>query len=192
MITIFPGDNNQYDLYEDDGISDLYKDGFYTITRIDYTYAPTNHNVSIKPIEGKNGIIPRNRNYQIRFRNCKEAETIDVFSGNVNNKLEYTTYTEDNDFIIEVNDVDTTKELNINCRGNNIEIEASRIINEDVNFIISDLKIHTRLKEQLAVIFFGDQDVKKKRIAIRKLGGIGLEKRYIKMFLKLLEYISEV
>ena len=145
-----------------------------------------------KPIEGKNGIIPRNRNYQIRFRNCKEAETIDVFSGNVNNKLDFNTYTEDNDFIIEVNDVDTTKELNINCRGNNIEIEASRIINEDVNFIISDLKIHTKLKEQIAVIFFGDQDIKKKRIAIRKLGGIGLEKRYIKMFLKLLEYISEV
>ena len=191
-IHIFPGANNEYDLYEDDGISDLYKDGFYTITRINYTYAPANHNVSIKPIEGKNGIIPRERDYIIRFRNCKEAETIDVFSGNVNNKLEYYSYTEDNDFIIEINGVDTTKDLNVNCRGNNIEIEASRIINDDVNYIISDLKIHTRLKEEIAVIFFGNKDIRKKRIEIRKLGSKGLEKRFVKMFLKLLEYISEV
>lgn len=191
-IHIFPGASNYYDLYEDDGISDLYKEGFYIKTRIEYSYSLGNNMVTIKPLAGKNGIIPPTRDYYIRFRNCNEAETVSVFSGNVNNKIDYYAYTEDNDFIIEVNDVDTTKDLGIVCRGRNIEIEASRIINEDVNYIISDLKIHTSLKEELAKIFFGKLDVRKKRIEIRKLSKKGLEKNFVKMFLKLLEYINEI
>ena len=191
-IHVFPGASNQYDMYEDDGISDLYKEGFYTKTRIDYQYSQTSYTLTIKPIEGKNGIIPRQRDYRVRFRNCKEAENVDVFSGNVSNKIEYYAYTEDNDYIIEVMNVDTTTELCISCRGRDIEIEASRIINEDINYIISDLKIETKLKEQIAVIFFGKDDVRKKRISIRKLGKNGLDQRFVRMFLKLLEYINEV
>ena len=49
-----------------------------------------------------------------------------------NNKLSdnIKTYEEDNNFIVEVMDVDTTKELIINCRGKDIEINAVRIIND--------------------------------------------------------------
>ena len=191
-IQIFPGQSNVYKLYEDDGISNLYKEGYYTITSIDYNYTQNNYNVMIRPIEGKNGIIPHHRDYKIRFRNTKVADYVDVFSGSFKNKLEFESYEEDNDFIVEVKDVDTTEQLTINCRGKNIEIEAARIINEDVNFIISDLKIDTKLKERIAVIFFSKDEIRKKRIAIRKLGNLGLEKRFIKMFLKLLEYISEI
>ena len=38
---------------------------------------------------------------------------------------------------------------------------------------------------------FNDDDIKKKRINIRKLKRKGLHPRYINMFLKLLEYIEE-
>ena len=191
-IHIFPGQSNNYKLYEDDGISNLYKEGFYTITEIDYNYLQNNFTVIIRPIEGKNGIIPHHRDYKIRFRNTKAAENVDVFSKTVKNKLSFESYEEDNDFIVEVKDVDTTEQMTINCRGKNIEIDAVRIINEDVNFIISDLKIDTKLKDRIAVIFFSKEDVRKKRIAIRKLANDGLEKRFIRMFLKLLEYISEI
>ena len=39
---------------------------------------------------------------------------------------------------------------------------------------------------------FGDAPINKKRIAIRKLKKKNLTKDYINLFLKLLEYISEV
>ena len=37
-IQVFPGVSNNYNLYEDDGISNLYKEGYYILTNIDYNY----------------------------------------------------------------------------------------------------------------------------------------------------------
>ena len=48
------------------------------------------------------------------------------------------------------------------------------------------------LKEKVDAIIFGNLPINKKRVEIRKLKKKGLEKKYIKIFLKLLEYISEV
>ena len=48
------------------------------------------------------------------------------------------------------------------------------------------------LKEKIDAILFSDLDVKKKRIEIRKLGNKGLEKKFVKLFLNLLEYVSRV
>ena len=100
------------------------------------------------------------------------------------------TYEEDNNFIVEVMDVDTTKELIINCRGKDIEINAVRIINEDINSIITDLPIETVTKEKIASIIFSDLEIKKKRIQIKKIRE--LDKRFIRMFIKLLEYVAEI
>ncbi len=41
-------------------------------------------------------------------------------------------------------------------------------------------------------VMFSNQSIKKKRIGIRKLNNKKLEKKYIKLFLKLLDYIKEV
>lgn len=191
-IHIFPGKSNTYNLYEDDGFSQLYKEGYYTITSIDYNYMANNYTVIIRPIEGKNGIIPLKRNYYIRFRNTRKADTITTYLGKEREQLDVKAYEDDTDFVVEVNDVDTTKQLTINCRGRDIEIDAVRIINEDINFIISDLKIETRLKEKIASIIFSDIDVKKKRIQLRKLKQEGLAGQFIRMFIKLLEYVSEI
>ena len=190
-IHIFPGKSNVYNLYEDDGITEHYREGFYTITSIDYNYLANNFTVIIRPVEGKTGIIPLKRNYKIRFRNTRKADNVDIFLGKDKAKLPFTSYEDDTDFIVMVSDVDTTSQLTINCRGRDIEIDAVRIVNEDINSIISDLKIETRLKERIAEIIFSDMDIKKKRINIRKLHNEGLEKEFVRMFIKLLEYVSE-
>ena len=54
------------------------------------------------------------------------------------------------------------------------------------------LVVETMLKEKVDAIIFGNLPINKKRVEIRKLKKKGLEKKYIKIFLKLLEYISEV
>ncbi len=190
-IDVFPGSSNVYRLYEDDGISSLYKDGFYIITAIDFNYATDNYSLSIHPVEGKTGIINDYRDYKVRFRNTRMPEKIvvDINSEVIN---DFEAYNDENDLIIVVKNVDTKKQLNINCTGNNIEIDAVRIINEDINEIISDLKIETLLKEKLAAIFFSDLDISKKRIAVKKLKNSGLNELFIKMFIKLLEYLEEI
>jgi len=190
-INVFPGSSNVYRLYEDDGISSMYEDGYYIITAIDFNYANDNYSLSIQPVEGKTGIIPDFRDYKIRFRNTRMPERIDI---DINGRAisDYDSYIDDNDFIVEIKNVDTKKQLNINCRGNNIEIDAVRIINEDINEIISDLNIETLLKERIAAIFFSNLSISKKRIEIKKLKNTGLDQLFIKMFIKLLEYIEEI
>ena len=67
-----------------------------------------------------------------------------------------------------------------------------RLINDDIKGILEDLEIETILKEKIDKILFGDLPIRKKRIEIRKLKRKGLEPKFIKMFLNLLEYIKTV
>ncbi len=189
-IHVFPGKNNTFKLYEDDGYSSLFEQGFYILTHIDYNYLQNNYTLIIRPVEGKTGIIPPKRDYKIRFRNTREADDVITYIGK--DVVVTNNYVEDNDFIVEVKDVPTTSQLTINCKGKDIEIDAVRIINEEVDSIISDLQIETRLKEKLATIFFSESDIRKKRIQIRKLKKDGLDSLFVRMFLKLLEYIKEI
>ena len=108
--------------------------------------------------------------------------------------LSLKTYVDGPDFIVEVKDVPTVGQLTVTCKGKDIEIDAVRIINEDIQRIISDLQIPTQMKEKIDEILFSDYPIKKKRIEIRKLanGRLRLERKYIDLFLKLLEYIGEV
>ena len=189
-IHIFPGVSNMYTIYEDDGITSLYKEGYYLKTSIDYNYLKSNYTVIIRAIEGKSGIVPQRRDYKLVFRNTKQADSVKVMFNTQEVKGEYTV--DGNDFIVYLKGIPTVGQLTINCRGEDIEIDAVRVINDDVDSILMDLQINTYLKDAIAEIIFGELSIKKKRIAIRKLKKKGLSKDHIKLFLKLLEYISEV
>lgn len=191
-IHVFPGKDNTYRLYEDDGISRLYEQGYYVVTGIDYKYAENDYSIKIRPLEGKTAIIPNKRDYRIIFRNSKAAQNVDVTINNEKINDRVTVQTIGNDFIVAVTGVDTTKELMISCSGEDIEFDAKRLVDEDINSIISDLKIPTKLKENLARIAFSNLDIKKKRIAIKKLKNKGLDTIFIRMFMKLYDYLAEI
>ena len=189
-IQIFPGRSNRYELYEDDGVSDLYKTGYYLKSSIEYNYLPSNYTVIIRALEGKSGIVPEKRNYKVRFRNTKQANDVIIYFNN--ESVEYKGYIEGNDFVVEVMDIPTIGQLTLNCKGKNIEIDAVRLINDEIQSILYDLQIETEMKETIDQIIFSELPLNKKRIALRKLHKVGLERKFIRLFLKLLEYISEV
>ncbi len=189
-IQIFPGKSNTYEFYEDDGITNLYKQGYFLKTLIDYNYQDNNYTLIIRSIEGKSGIIPQTRNYKIRFRNTMPTNEVVVnFNGN---NLESKFYEDENDFVVEINDVKTIGQLSINCKGKAIETDTIKLINEDIDMIISDLEVETRLKEKIASILFSDLPINKKRIKIKKLKKDKLDVKFIKMFLRLLEYVEQI
>ncbi len=189
-IDIFPGKSNSYTLFEDDGESDLYRKDFYLLTEIEYNYLPNNYSVIIRAKEGKSGIIPEKRNYKIIFRNTKRTDDVKVYSNR--DEISFKTYVDGPNFVVEVPDVNTIGQLTVNCKGKDIEIDAVHLINKEIEEIISDLQITTELKEKIDDILFGTLEIKKKRIEIRKLAKQGLDKKFIKMFLKLLEYIDQI
>lgn len=189
-VHVFPGKSNIYNLYEDDGYSSLFEKGYYIVTRFDYNYMANNYTLIIRPFEGKSGIIPDKRTYRIRFRNTRQADEVRVMLADT--ELVHDDYVEDTDFIVEIKDVDTTKQLTVICKGKDIEIDAVRLINEDIDSIISDLQIETRLKEMIGSVMFSKDDIGRKRINIKHLKREGLDPLFIRMFLKLLEYTQEI
>ena len=189
-IHIFPGKSNLYTLYEDDGVSSLYDSGYYLTSSIDYNYMPNNYTVIIRALEGKSSIIPDKRNYKIVFRNTKMPDEIIVFQNR--DRMKSISYVEGPNFIVEIDDVRTIGQLTINCKGKDIEIDAVRLINQDIEQILSDLQINTELKIKIDSILFSNKTIKEKRIAIRKLTNKGLERKFVKLFLKLLEYVEIV
>lgn len=189
-IHVFPGMSNTYRFYEDDGVTNLYKNGYFLKTEIDYNYQANNYTLIIRSIEGKSGIIHNTRNYKIRFRNTRATnEVVANFNGN---NLDVNCYEDENDFVVEIKDVKTVGQLSINCKGKAIEIDSIRLINEDIDTIISDLEVETRLKDKIASILFSNLSIKKKRIQIRKLKKDKLDSKFIKMFLRLLEYVEQI
>ena len=189
-IHIFPGHNNTYTLHEDDGISSLYKKGYYLTTSIDYNYLPNNYTVIIRAIDGKSKIVPDTRNYKVIFRNTKKAKEVIAYYDK--EQIEVESYVDGPNFVVVAKDIKTTGQLTINCKGKDIEIDALGLISDDIESIISDLPIETLIKEEVDNILFGDLDIRKKRIAIRKLKNKKLDAKYVKVFLKLLEYIEQV
>ena len=193
QIDIYPGASNTYSIYEDDGISNEYESGNYFITNVEYVYTKNNYKVTILPVAGKVGIIPKKRSYKILFRNTRMPSRIVSYIGN--NQVYNKCYTRSSDLIIEIDDVPTTEQMTLICNGDNMEIEAINIINEDIVSIISDLPIKTVVKQKIdSIMFSKDYTIKKKRIEIRKLanGKNWIERKYIDLFLKLLEYIEKV
>lgn len=189
-IQVFPGKSNTYELYEDDGNTNMYKEGYYIITSIKYEYTKDKYNLVIKPVKGKTNIIPNVRDYKIRFRNTKMPANVNVTinGGLVSGKA----YTDLNDLILEIKNVSTIGELNITCSGTDLEISSIKVINDDIDSIIYDIPVETEKKEYIANIMFGNLSINKKRIEIRKLKKQGIDIKYITIFLKLLEYIGQL
>ena len=79
-LNIYPLDNGEYNLYEDDGFSNNYKRGFYMITNFSYQYEVDNYTFKIRRRDGKN--LLSKRNYILRFKNIKNISEV-----NVNDKL---------------------------------------------------------------------------------------------------------
>ena len=186
-IQIFPGKSNNYVMYEDDGETNLYLKNNFILTSIDYNYMPNNYTVIIRALEGKGSIIPSTRNYKFVFRNTKKADDLVVYKDY--EKIPFDSYVDGPNFVVEVKDIPTFgHQLTVNCKGNDIEIDAVRLVNEDIEGILSDLQIETEQKERIDKIMFSDLSIRKKRIAVRRLKHI--DKKFIQLCLKLLEYVE--
>ena len=185
-LEIYPLDNGSYDLFEDDGIGYGYEKGLYMITNFSYSYNNDDYTFKISKKEGKN--LLNKRNYILKFKNTKNIQSININD----NTIKYNAYYDGDDFIVNIEGLMIGRDFSINIKGKDTFVNYVTYINEEIREIIYDLEIDTRLKDKLDNILFSNLDIKKKRIKIRKLKRSGLDKKYIKMFIYLLEYIQKI
>jgi len=74
-VHIFPGPDSTYLLYEDDGISNGYKEEKWAETQITTKYVDGQLRVGIQ-VRGDESIIPKNRQYRILLRSFLEPEEV--------------------------------------------------------------------------------------------------------------------
>ena len=185
-LNIYPLDSGEYNLYEDDGFSNNYKRGFYMITNFCYQYEVDNYTFKIRRRDGKN--LLSKRNYILRFKNIRNISEI-----NVNDKLvQYKCYYDKDDFILVIENSIVGRDLEVNIKGNDTFVSSVTYINEEIKDILYDLQIETTLKEKIDEVLFSDEEVRKKRIKLRKLKKKGLDSKYIKIFINLLEYTQKI
>ncbi len=189
-ILVFPGRDGKYVLYEDDGMSNNYKSGAFSLTEYIFTYTMNHYSLVIQN-KSNPGLLPEKRNYKIRFKNTKIPAEVNIQLGT--SPFPGKVFNERNDLIIELSNASTSTPLSITCTSESILLNSmERLINDDIQGILEDLEIETILKEKIDAVLFSNLSIRKKRIAIRKLKRAGLEPKFIKMFLNLLEYIKTV
>jgi hypothetical protein len=73
-LLVFPGADGQFDLYEDDGVTQDYRQTGGCITRFSSTWQTTSMQVCIHPTLGETSAIPSSRTYRILLRGIRQAE----------------------------------------------------------------------------------------------------------------------
>ncbi len=111
VLEVFPGADGQFTLYEDDGVTDTYKDGGHETTSIRST-SPDRQTiiVSIGAAEGKCSVLPAQRTIELHLREVSLPRRVTI------NTLECTDWSYDENarmLIITARDADRRKSLNI-------------------------------------------------------------------------------
>ena len=66
-VYIFPGADNTFTLYEDEGVNNRYKDGHFATTKMHLEWSDNKAVFTIEPAQGDILILPESRNYFLRF-----------------------------------------------------------------------------------------------------------------------------
>ncbi len=75
-LHIYPGVDNVFELYEDDGVSTGYQLGKYAVTRIEQKLLGSKIKLFIDPPANLTTFCPEERNYQVIFHSLQEPEEI--------------------------------------------------------------------------------------------------------------------
>ncbi len=78
IVRVYPGPNNSFTLYEDDGISQAYKKGIFATTQIQYRQTENIQEIIIEPVRGTYTNQPQERSYTIEFGDNMPEEIVQV------------------------------------------------------------------------------------------------------------------
>lgn len=144
-IRIFAGDSGTFTMYEDDGYSLEYLKGKYAETGMSLEFGESIIRFVIKPVKGESSIVPKERNYVLKYIGFNDCEEITVTSNNkeVTYEKEYNNIM--NMIVIRSNEINTLEDLVVEFKGgtqlscNNITKHIFDFLNEaQIEFEIKD------------------------------------------------------
>jgi hypothetical protein len=77
-VSVFPGADNAFELYEDDGESQAYLRGACCVTRMEQAWRPGRLAFGIAPAQGDAAIIPAGRRFRLVFHSLSRPDEVEV------------------------------------------------------------------------------------------------------------------
>ncbi|MFW5956718.1 MAG: TIM-barrel domain-containing protein [Halorhabdus sp.] len=150
-IVTFPGADNTFDLYEDDGTTLDHRDGAFATTRLAQSFEEDRLDFEIEPAEGDLTHLPDERAYELEFRGIADPDEVTVeapVSADV-------TYREDDaTLVVSLAPVTVTERITIT-----VESEADSLVSrrdrtrEHVEALLSAFRAHAVAKKNALADF---------------------------------------
>jgi len=77
-LHLFPGADNRFELYEDDGETQAYQEGANALTPIHLTWADSVMQLQIEAPHGDSSLLPASREYRLVFHNLAEPDRVRI------------------------------------------------------------------------------------------------------------------
>ena len=138
-VTVYPGADNSFELYEDDGETNNFKNGQYAITTL--INGNSTSEFIIKKPEGDISVLPVKRNIQIHF--CATYDNkAEVYIGDKLVEAMYAYDEKSHTFVVDIKDWDYSDDIKI-CLGkqhmireNDVKSAVYEILNKaEISFI---------------------------------------------------------
>ncbi len=87
-LCIFPGADNTFELYEDDGETQAYVNGKYAVTRFSQAWGGTSLQFTIAPVEGDLALVPARRTFKLVVRGVSLPDRVSLTINNAEHNLD--------------------------------------------------------------------------------------------------------
>lgn len=77
-VHVFPGADNRFELYEDDGATTAYRRGHYALTPFSLAWHGDRLHFKIESIRGDRSLAPAQRSYTLIFKGVAQPDTVEV------------------------------------------------------------------------------------------------------------------
>lgn len=184
-ILVFPGANNSFTLYEDEGDYNNYQNGKFVETnmRLNWSNSPE---FVIEPANGDISLIPEKRNWKISLRGFAQTVNVDVF---INGKaVDFDIQKDNKTHTIIVELVATVKDkVELKISGENL-IHDNSDVDEKWRDILQRSHVGYTRKEEIAKQLRTDRNTHKKLMWI---AGQSIEEHHLEMAIRELLTLSE-
>lgn len=114
-IVVAAGASNEFNLYEDDGISNGFENGDFCITKFILCHEKNNAVFTVLPSNGNISLIPKKRNYKLRFKGYKSGCTF--YASDREIVAEYNS--KENEYVVDICGVTVTDGITVTVKNEN-------------------------------------------------------------------------
>ena len=147
-LTVFPGADNRFDLYEDDGQSADYTLGKWAQTTFTQSWKDNEIVLKVLPAQGDLGVIPAEREYRISLKGINHPEIVALLVNGQAVSDQYDYDDKEDTLRCAALRIQPTDELTLTVKGKNLLSQRDRS-NQKLKKFLAMFKLNTWLKAEI-------------------------------------------